>query len=199
MRKKLRRIKSNKAFTLVEVSVSLVVLIILIGVAGGIILVSGNIFSKDAILNDYQIIGNDVFDFVSDKLCYATGFTVSDSADIDTGLSSGYHEQIILSEKGKKLSILRPTVMSESVSFFNSDDEDGKAIGLDFNATALAAGERYIKLTVYIYDSGLDGTVRYTTSGIIPLLNYSTSMTKTFSAASNIDSDNLYITYSFLE
>lgn len=200
MKKRLCSFGKNirRGFTLVEVSVSLVVLVMIISVSSGIILVSSNIFAKDAVLNDYQITGNDVFDFVSNKLAYAGNFTVSDEASVDGTIDNYYYEQISLTDGGKKLSVLRPTVMTEPVVFFGPDTLDEKAIKLFIDAEDVGSGH-YLVLTVEIYENSLSGNLKYTTSGVIPLLNYKASMIKNVTSINNTGEKDLYITYSFIE
>lgn len=72
-----------KGFTLVETMTSLVILVILIGVASGVIITTFNIFGKNTVMRMAQSHGNTVYEYLYDHISYATALKIGRNVDIN--------------------------------------------------------------------------------------------------------------------
>lgn len=189
----------NKGFTLVEVSVSLVVFAIMATVAGAIILVSGNIFAKNAMLSSAQISCNNLYSTISDKISYANKVSISKNSAIPTGFEKSYNEQLTIYKDIQLVTLQRFGIDTVPVNLCEKDELGTLFASVTFDFTDFQNGKSYIGLTVDLYDSNeSDSEIVFTKSGIIPLLNYSDENAGNFIfTAENSDSD-LYITYTYL-
>lgn len=74
----MKRILSRRGFTLTETVIGLAVFMILAGVVSAVILTGFNIYSRNALKNSAQSIGDTVYDLISGRLSYCTDLTISD-------------------------------------------------------------------------------------------------------------------------
>lgn len=64
----MKRLVNNKGFTLVEVIITFGILCVVIGIAAGIIVSTGNSYYKDASINFNSQLGNSAYNFIEDNL-----------------------------------------------------------------------------------------------------------------------------------
>lgn len=77
----MKRYFSRRGFTLTETLIGLVVFMILAGTVSAVILTGFNIYSRNALKNSAQSIGDTAYDLISGRLSYCTKLTVSDRTE----------------------------------------------------------------------------------------------------------------------
>lgn len=192
--KKMKKILGSGGFTLVEVSTGLVILLSLILVSASIILFSGNMFIRNAILNDNKIIADNVCAYVTDKLTCAKDITVSATDVTDGDMLSDYYEQLSLTDGGTVFSISAGG--SSPSEIYSAEELGGRAIRL--RLSFLPSGD--LSLAVALFNGGLGGEQLCELKRTIPLLNGGADyMTPELNANENTQYQSLYITYSYLD
>lgn len=192
--KKLKNISRGRGFTLVEISVGLVVLLVLVTLSASIILLSGNIFMRNAIMNDNSIIAENVCGYIADKLTCAKSIEVSSGEAISGVISSDYYEQLALTDGGAAFLLSRRSAGKSEI--YTSAELNGRVISaaLDYDVGG------WITVTVKLMNDSLDGEQLCVATRTVPLLNkdadfFSLSML----ATANTAYQSLYITYSYLD
>lgn len=134
-----------KGFTLVETMTSLVILVILIGVASGVIITTFNIFGKNTVMRMAQSHGNTVYEYLYDHISYATALKIDENVDINNkdslssfipsdllnnddsedGLIKPYYERITVNSEW--MSLERKTVDVPVLIYGEKTDADASA------------------------------------------------------------------------
>lgn len=86
----LKRIKSKKGFTLVELMIGLVVFMFLVGAATSIIMVSFNIYARSAVRNHAQQKGDEIYSLIESRLTYAANLTITTDESTLEGAAEPY-------------------------------------------------------------------------------------------------------------
>lgn len=179
---------NSSGFTLVETTVTILLITIVIAVSGGIIISVGNIFSRNAMIRNAQNVGNSVYELLSEKLKYCTALSVGESpADV----SGVYTESIYISPDGDEVTISRQGIPEQAL--LSDDTRAGCLVMTEIGNVA----NECIEVTVSVYHGDIASSkLLYTINGTVPLLNYNAD--GNFSVSSHKNIRDLYIKYSFL-
>lgn len=181
-------------FTLVEVMTSLAIMSILITVSSSVMITSFNIFGKNSVMRAAQNEGNNIYNFLYDRLSYATSLKISEDADIinssmekndfvpeellvvseDGNIEdiSSYYEKITISQSGSENASMKleRKNMSETVYIYGGNEGNDGLYGAHciVSFAGYTKDSNVIILTVTLER---DGDILYTKTGSIPLLN----------------------------
>lgn len=183
--------KNSKGFTLVETTMTLFLITIVIAVSSGIIISVGNLFSKNTMVKNAQMVANTVYNLTEEKIKYATAFATGESP---MGVSGNYIETIYYSSAGNVITISRPDIITQNI--LDDSTRNGCLYRIEIDDSTVASG--YVRLTVSVYHNSIaSSNLAYTKSGVVPLLNFSDPTSYQATASTNFR--DLYLTYSFIE
>lgn len=183
--------KNSKGFTLVETTMTLFLITIVIAVSSGIIISVGNLFSKNTMVKNAQMVANTVYNLTEEKLKYATSFATGESP---VGVSGNYIETVYYSQNGNLITISRPGLITQNI--LDDSTRNGCLYRIEIDDSTVSAG--YVKLTVSVYHNSIaSSNLAYTKSGVVPLMNFCDPLAYQASASTNFR--DLYLTYSFIE
>ena len=177
--------KALSGLTLVEVMVSLVILVILISVSSAVMITGINIFSENAVMSAAQDDGNNIYNFIVDKLSYANEIIIS-SEESEMSGDYPYSETIIIDKNHMALK-----TKYEEINIYSRDTLHGNTCEIiieDINEQ-----QKCMSLKVIISH---DGKIIYVKKGLIALLNYHYS-NKNYKIETL--KNEKVITYSYLE
>lgn len=171
----MKRIFSRRGFTLTETVIGLAVFMILAGVVSAVILTGFNIYSRNALKNSAQSVGDTVYDLISGRLSYCMNLTVSDRAEDVDSLDVAKNRLLCIHvpANGDRVGL---GVGSLSPRDFITPAE---LSGLKLNISAEPGSDTLMKLTVTVLSSG-DGRQLYSRSGTIRLFNASAEELDTY-------------------
>ncbi len=189
--------KNKNGFTLVEVTVALVVFAILVTVASGIIISGGNIFATNTNRVNASRISNSVYNILNDRLSFAT--RIDFTKDEFSPSSTGYGECIKIIDKDTEVASSddRVTIRRENGFSFDGVCDTGKYdVAVKFEKVKKTSSDKnkmtLLYLTIDVYSSG---ELEYTKNGLIELLNSDCEIVGIDEKASN-ENEDLYINYS---
>lgn len=152
------KIKSSGGFTLVEILVAGLIMAIALTFAGGILLASFNLTSHSAAVNEAKMIGDTVYNRVSEKLIYVANLQIEDGQDTSTAPKYGNSMRVV----GGRL--LVKTGSGQENNFYGDDFYGGK----DIRLSVQALGSDTVRLTVEVLEGD---KVHYHTGSTVKLLN----------------------------
>lgn len=117
--------KKLKGFTLVEVMTSLVILSIMIVIASSVIITTFNIFGKNSVMRAAQNEGNNIYNFLYERLSYSTYLKINSSVDINS-IGDNYYEEIVISglDTGNgHISLKRKNMEGVAVDIFGTPEK----------------------------------------------------------------------------
>lgn len=152
-------IKNKKGFTLVEISVTFIILAIVIAIASSLIIAGSNFLARNAGMSDAKFVGDSICDNITAQLTDATKLTVAPStATVEKDDSA------IKIENGRMF-----------VDVFNNGYVDlygdGFYGGFDVRiSTEVSSGGKFVELTVFVVNRN-SGKIAYKTGNSIKLVN----------------------------
>lgn len=182
-----------RGMTLVEVSVSMVIMVILIGVSGGIMIAGMNIYWKDAQLRAAQNEGNAVFALLHEKLSYAAGFSVDEYGGLPVELEND-QEQLLITERSVTLNRAYNGSFNQQVLF---DEAYLHYHRLVVHLTREAEDSAFLTLQVDIFND--EHAHLYSRSGVVPLLNLPYTGAEAYVLSATDNGKPLSILYTYLE
>jgi type II secretory pathway pseudopilin PulG len=175
MKPRIQKLMRGKAgFTLVEVIVTLVITIIVIGVSSSIIISTTTIFGKTALRDMQQSVAETVISFSADQLLYASAITPVDSHDARTDESTfllGINSdgQLVYIRAGEP-------VGTAPINVFGTNFYHNYSVSIVYSIEQ-AEGEGYsIYITATLTDNRSENEV-LTRTMTRPLLNYGRGLT----------------------
>lgn len=116
--------KKLKGFTLVEVMTSLVILSIMIVIASSVIITTFNIFGKNSVMRAAQNEGNNIYNFLYERLSYSTYLKINSSVDVNS-IGDNYYEEIIISklDDNGHISLKRKNMERNIVDIFGTSEK----------------------------------------------------------------------------
>lgn len=168
--------RTLSGFTLVEVTTSIVIMSILISIASAVIIVSVNIFGKNAVLRAAQNDGNNVYNFLYDRISYAASLKINAPDDINIKEDYDYYEVITINTEKNYMYVQRGNgdIDKKGSKYFIYGNDKGEP------DDKLHGNTCKVKFTEYSYsDSTItfsvtierDGDIYYFKEGTIPLYN----------------------------
>lgn len=159
--------KNSGGFTLTETTVSLLVLTILVSLTTGLIIMAGNVFSRNAARDRASSAGERLCGMIEEKLTCAVSLRVERGSgeEIPFDIPGEYTESLVIPEKGNALMILRKGQQAQTVL-------DEKALGgctAEVSLKLRENGSPLLELTVKLSDE--DGNCLFSKSSPLPLLN----------------------------
>lgn len=94
----------NKGFTLPEVTLSLAIFAVAAGLVGTVVIVSLNIFARNAELTRAKLLGDGAYEFISHRLTYGENITVTDELQSCTEDYTGLSPSLICVSRSGKIS-----------------------------------------------------------------------------------------------
>ena len=168
-------------FTLVEMIVTLVIAIIIIGVSGSLIITGTNIFTKSAQKDRQMDIAETVLSFAVDRLLYAE--SISERTPSPTGASAGY-----AGAQGAVLHIINPDTNTGGnrgqlyfrragdsgypVNVFGAGFYHNYLVAINYDIERPGSGGASVTVTVTLYNSSRPEEAVAERSSTKPLLNY---------------------------
>ncbi len=169
----MKKIKNRKGFSLVEVIVSMLIVSIILTFATSFLFTGEKMFANSIKGNTGKMIGDNVLEFISERLTYATNIEVIKSAD----LSSAKYKNIIYMNPEKTIGFKTP--ISNKENLYSTDYYNGNTIKL----IVIVLPDNCMKVTVKVMDKGEE---QYSTYSVIKLMNLKL-------LNNSIDVDNAYI------
>lgn len=179
----MKKLFSRRGFTLTETLISLVVLLILAGVASAVMMSGFGVYGRTALRNSAQEAGDTVYELISSRLTYAVDLTISDDVRY---VENNYDVQaegsicIYIPTEGDRVGmgagalapgdVLRPSQLK----------------GLRIEVSAEYQSEDLVGLTVGI-TSEEDGRMLYSRTGTIRLMNAADPAIDSFCDIQNCD------------
>ncbi len=177
--------KRVAGLTLIEVSVSMVIMVLLISLASGVILAGLSIFWRNAEYRAAQNEGNAMYELLSGRIAYATSLDISRTG---AALTGAYTEQIAISSD--TVTLQRNGDAPETV--FDAGTLHGHTVSVGCKKDA---DQAFLQLTVEIYRKD---ELLYTRSGVVPYLNFDTKQ-GAFQISDFNMGDPVVLTYSYYE
>lgn len=187
MKQPLRR----RGLTLVEVSVSMVIMVILILLTSSLMLAGMNIFWKNAESRAAQSEGNAVFALLSEKISYATQLTISGETADEL---ADDEERIEVTEDGVTITRMYQGQETRQTVFDKAALHGHRA---EVTVTQKPEDPSFLTLALSLYSS--ENELLYTQMGVVPLLNFTLSGQAAFSIGPPPPGDAMSITYQYLE
>lgn len=189
--------KNQKGFTLVEVSVSMVIFVIAVSLASGIIIMAGNIFGKNTSLAEAARVGQTLSQLVSDKLTCATALDVRNtSTPSDVALGGAYDEQLVFSNDGNSVQVLRKETGSQTVA----DEKFFSGMKPEIEIELNPENKNTLLVKVRVYDGDYEKCL-YDSCVTVPLLNKKETDTNFKTGGSLLQGEtySLVVSYSYAE
>lgn len=163
--KHINLLKNKKGFTLVELIVTLAIMSIILLVAGNYLFFGNRIFSESEVKNTEKSIGDDIYNFMQERLTYATKIEINASNDNKAKYNNVFKQEVGNLYFGKK------NVNSLENIYGDVYYRDYK---INYKVSALASNEKpdiydRLKLSVEVIDK--NNAVVYQTGSIIKCLN----------------------------
>lgn len=152
------KMKNNRGFTLVEIIVACVIVSIAMAFAAGILLTSFNLTSRSAAANESKMIGDTVYNWISDRLTYASNLQILNGQDTTTAAK---YSNTLRIENGKLLVKMEG---GTEYSLYGNDFYGNTEIRM----TVQALDSNKVRLAVEVLDGD---TVCYRTGSTIQILN----------------------------
>ena len=154
----MKNIKNRKGFTLVEVIVSMLIVSIILTFATSFFFTGEKMFANSIKGNTSKLIGDNVLEFISDKLTYSTNVEVLKNADV----SSAKYNNVIYMNSEKTIGFKTP--ISNKDNIYSTDYYNGYTIKL----IVTVMPESCIKVTIKVMDKDEE---QYSTYNVIKLIN----------------------------
>ena len=176
--------RARAGFTLVEVLVTLVITIIVIGISGSLIISSTNIFSKSAQRDMQMNIAENVLEFVSEQMLYAYDIqqkpTLNTGAPVDYTGVNGAIIRIVKPSSGfgdssGQLYYRRAGDTGDLINIFGSDFYHDYQVSIVCSITGPSAtgkNDAFFTLTVGLHNKMNPSNTVLERSTTKPLLNY---------------------------
>ena len=171
--------------TLVEVMVSLVIIVILISISSVVMITGMNVFSENAVMCAAQDDGNNIYNFIADKLSYANEIIIS-SEESEMSGDYPYSETIIIDKNHMALKR-----KGEEINIYSHDTLHGNTC--EIRIEDISENKKCMSLKVIM---SRNGKTEYVKKGLIALLNYDYS-NKNYKIGTS--ENEKIITYSYLE
>ncbi len=149
----MKLLRNTKGLTMVEVMVSFVILMLIIGITGGIMLSVFNNFGVNSRMSQAQMLGDNTYNFIANRLTYAVQLDLA-------GDSNGLPDELWVS--GGRLYYLQDR--GDALDVFGEDNYT--SLQVSFSATA---ADSLLTLTVLVKDQ--DGQQLYQKSSALTMLN----------------------------
>ena len=157
---------SKKAgFTLIEIIVTLVITIIIIGISGSIIISTTNIFGRSAMRDMQQTVAESVLSFATERMLYAYSLQVSNTPTDDTNTA------VIGINTDGQFVYLRTEDTGAPINIFGSGFYHNYSVSLTYSITDSGSGNYSVAMEVVITDDRNNNVVLNRTM-TRPLLNY---------------------------
>ena len=164
---KFKRSSARRGFTLVEVIVTLVITLIIIGVSGSIIISTTNIFGKTAMRDIQQNIAETVLSFATDRMLYASEIEAVDSlSGIDLG-----GKAVVGIVDGQLFFKRAEDPSNVPVNIFGSNFYRNYTVALKYSIVSDAVGNQSVSMSINITDKR-NGNLVLERLMTRPLLNY---------------------------
>ena len=161
MRRRSRGPAARRGWTLVEVSVVLLLLVLMVALAGGMILSGGNLLGRSAQLGEEKLIGDTACQWLSGKLRYATELRLVGGDDLSAP-EAVWLEEGRLWYRNSGEGALQP---GQGIDYYGDAFYQGRTLSV----TAALHDQYYLDLTVRVHRA--DGALCYTTRTTVKLLN----------------------------
>ena len=190
--------KSKSGFTLVEVSVSLVIFSIIAAFCCGILIMASGLFARNHEKTQAVRAANDICSFVSGKLMTAVSIDIKSSSHISEGEHKGeYYERLVFEEGGEIILIERENGGIQPV--FDNEYFGGAVSEIKISRDKQVPA--CVIVTVGIYSGGYEELI-YSCTRAVRLLNFTEERADDFSTeaqAGQSGSDALVITLGYGE
>ncbi|MCQ4949563.1 hypothetical protein [Bittarella massiliensis (ex Durand et al. 2017)] len=161
MRRRSRGPAARRGWTLVEVSVVLLLLVLVVALAGGMILSGGNLLGRSAQLGEEKLIGDTACQWLSGKLRYATELRLVGGDDLSAP-EAVWLEEGRLWYRNSGEGAPQP---GQGIDYYGDAFYQGRTLSV----TAALHDQYYLDLTVRVHRA--DGALCYTTRTTVKLLN----------------------------
>jgi len=167
-------IRGKAGFTLVEIIVTLVITIVIIGISSSILISTTNIFGKTALRDMQQSVAETVVSFAADQLLYASAIipvnSYTERTDESTFLLGINNEgRLVYLRAGEPAS-------AEPIDIFGENFYHNYRVALTYNVD-LNEGEGYSVTIIATLTDNRSGNEVLTRTMTRPLLNYGRDLT----------------------
>ncbi len=154
----MKNIKNRKGFSLVEVIVSMLIVSIILTFATSFFFTGEKMFANSVKGNTSKMIGDNVLEFISEKLTYATNVEVLKN----TNVSSAKYANVIYMNSEKTIAF--KTSISNKENLYSKDYYNGNTIKL----IVAVLPDNCIKVTIKVLDKDEE---QYSTYNVIKPIN----------------------------
>ena len=154
----MNNIKNRKGFSLVEVIVSMLIVSIILTFATSFFFTGEKMFANSIKGNTSKMIGDNVLEFISEKLTYATNVEVLK----DSNVSSAKYNNVFYMNSEKTIGFKTP--ISNKDNLYSTDYYNGYTIKL----IVTVMPENCLKVTIKVMDNDNE---QYSTYNVIKLIN----------------------------
>lgn len=189
----MKRLFRRKGFTLTETIIGLVVFMLLAGTASSIVLVGFRLFGRSALRNSAAAVGEEIYTLLENRLTYCTDLIVSsEPPEAENEYSDKVYFCIYVPADGSYVGMGSNTVYPRECitrDQMESMSAEVKIIPDDYS-------DSLVDITVSVYEKD-DGSLLFTTSGTVELLNAANGNISDFCLVDSVDSGitGSYITF----
>ncbi len=158
--------KSNKGFTLPEVTFSLVILSVAVVIIGTMIITGMNIFARNAQLSKAQILCDAAYDYISERLTYGENITITEDISKHRDMYEGYHPFVIAVRQDGVISAGNSFCESEYFSVFSKELYGNMRLSISIEQSSES-----LLLTELTTEVTLDGDILYSRTSTVKMMN----------------------------
>jgi len=160
----MKLLKSTKGFTMVEMVVSMLIVSIILVFATSFLFTGQNLFDNTIKGNSSKLIGDNVINFVSERLKYASDIEVRNNSNV----TNAKYQNVFSVNSNGYLGFKNPTFSDENV--FGNEFYSKNSI----KATVKVLENNCISITVIVFDVDKVSEL-YSTTNVIKLMNINVS------------------------